>query len=613
MRISDFTTIDFETYYDKDYSLSKLQTDAYIKDDRFEIIGVGVKANKASEPEWITGSHLEIAEYLNAVIREQRLPVCCHHTHFDGFIITQRLGIKPVMWLDTLSMLRMHYPWWRRYGLAFAAEELGLGRKGHQVANYKGYTLQDFEPWELKDYGNYCKNDVALTHTMATLLLDKTPLLELALIDMTIRMFTEPRIAGDRARLIEYHKSEVRRKEELLEKANVDKSIIMSNNKFADALRELGVEPPVKQSRTTGKMTYAFAKTDKNFTALLDHENEDVQALVAARMGVKSTIAETRAMRLVEMAGRGRMPVYLQHWGAKTTGRLSGGDKMNWQNVPARGPAAEIRQCLVAPPGHVVVVGDSSNIELRVVMVASGQQDAVQKIRDGVDLYCDFAGKIYGRDITKEDETERFLGKVAMLSLQYGSGAETFREMVRVMSKGKITISLAEAQHIVSLYRYMHGKVETLWRYCGHDVLQFIQQRNVLQSVDVNGWALTNTTGFSLPGSPGVCYHNLKQGRDGWTYEAGGSEVKIYGGKVVENLCQHLARQIVMWQTARIHRRYPVALSVHDEAVCVVPEEQAEECAAYMHESLALAPVWCRGQIPLKGEVGIGDSYGEAK
>ena len=620
--IKDFATIDFETYYDGDFSLSKLQTDAYILDPRFEIIGVSAKAGRYSEPEWYSGTEQHVKEFLRDTIDWATTPVCAHHTHFDGFIATQRLGLKPLMWMDTLSMVRMLYPWWKRFGLAYVAEEFGVGQKGYQVVQYKGFHRADFTKAQLADYGGYCDNDVALTHMMAELMLERTPLLELVLIDMTVRMFTEPQLYGDTERLIKYHQSELDRKKKLLDDAGVDKKVLMSNNKLAQLLLEHSVEPPTKISPTTGKVTYAFAKTDKNFLELLGHPNEDVQVIVAARMGVKSTIAETRALRFVEASRRGALPVFLSHWGAKTTGRLSGGNKMNWQNLPARGDAKELRSCIVAPDGYKVVVGDSSNIELRLAMVMAGQTDAVEKIRyyDALgdeatsDLYCDFSTMLHGRVVTKaeEDKLERLLGKIAMLSLQYSSAYLTFMQMVRVMAG--ITLTEKESKRIVAMYRRTFDKLPDLWHYCGKRVLSSIHNHEKLVSVDVNGWFLTTEDGFAAPGHIGVVYKNLRKNREGdWVYDMTGKEVKIYGGKVVENLCQHAARHVVMWQTALVHRKYPVALSVHDEMACVVPEDKAEECKVFMEAALALAPKWCRDDLPLAGEVAIGDSYGEAK
>lgn len=609
-------TVDFETFYDSKtgYSLSVMPTDDYILDERFEIIGVSVKVN-AGVPMWMSGTLEQIANWLGT-FDWKNSAVLCHNTLFDGFILTQIFDIIPKQWMDTLGMGRSAFPWLTSHSLASIAEYMRLGKKGHEVISANGKRLADFTPGELAAYGAYCDNDVMLTYDIAMQLLPITNALEQYLIDMTIRMFTEPVFVGDVEAIRTMYHGEIARKEAVLQLANVDRETIMSNEKFANKLREFGVEPPMKMSKTTGKQTYAFAKTDKEFTALSEHPDTDVQALVAARLGVKTTIAETRALRFLNMSERGALPVYLNHWGAKTTGRLSGGNKTNWQNLSARGPSAGIRQAIMAPPGHMVVVGDSSNIELRVAMMVAGQEDVLDLIRTGADLYCEFASRVFGRKITKADKIERMLGKIAMLSLQYGAGAERFVEMARLeMAKAgvKSTVGLGEAQHIVGLYRETYNKIPALWRHCEKIILPAIYNQEYLIPVDVNGWVLTDVMGFAIPGSPGVVYHDLKRTQEGgWEYVMGRMNVNIYGGKVVENLCQYVARMIVMWQTARIHRRHKVALSVHDESVSVPPMHLVDDCVAYMEECLSLAPPWARG-IPLACEVAKGISYGDAK
>lgn len=615
--------LDFETYYDKDYSLSKLQTDAYVLDDRFEVIGVGVKEGDG-EAVWVTE---DVEGYLKSLCLEDAA-VCAFHAHFDGFILTQRYGIRPKLWLDALSMARFAYPFLPSFSLASVAKHMQLPEKGGYVTSAIGKRKRDFRPEELAAYGEYCKNDVDITYQIAKSLLPWMPKLELRLIDMTIRMFTEPSFVGDAELLEELYNNEVSRKESILKAAAVDKSIIMSNQKFAAELRMLGVEPPTKISPTTGKVTYAFAKTDKEFEELLQHEDPRVQALVAARLGVKSTIAETRALGFLQTARRaaktgphiegtytGAMPIYLNYWGAKVTGRYSGGNALNYQNIPARGPFAELRKAIRAPRGHKVVVADSSNIELRVAMVAAGEWEVVEKLASGIDLYCDFATKLYHRTITKEDKKERQLGKLAMLSLQYGAGWKKFKEMVRIQTGMKLTDG--EAEEIVNLYRSIYYNLVSLWRRCEDVVLPDIYSGGNLMPVDVNAWCLTTHDGFGVAGGRGVTYHNLRrESIDGvmtWVYDMGKQQVSIYSGKVVENLCQHLARQIVMWQTAEVNKLYSVALSVHDEVVVVVPERKVSDAVEYIKHCLSTAPDWCGGLIPLACEVGVGDSYGDAK
>ena len=473
---------------------------------------------------------------------------------------------------------------------------------------------------ERYEYASYCKHDTELTDALATMFLKRMPALELKLIDMTVRMFTEPVLVGDVAELQRLYEGEVVRKEALIVLADTEKDIIMSNDKFAGALSALGVTPPTKVSAKTKKVAWAFAKTDKTFTALLEHDNPNVQALVAARLGVKTTIAETRALMMWETAKRGPLPVYLNYWGAKVTGRYSGGNKSNYQNLSARGGSAGIRNAIMAPPGHKIVVGDSANIELRVVLAASGQTDMIDLVRQGKDLYCDFASKMFGRTITKADTAERDLGKMAVLGLGFGAGWPKFKESVRI--KNGMVLPDDRAEAIVQLYRRVHHKVVDFWEKCGERLIPEIANGCPnLMPVDVNSWCLCTGEGFGVGGGQGVVYHDLHQeqgvdmfGRPSldWVYTMGRDKAKIYSSKMVENFCQYVARMIVMWQTARYAERYKVALSVHDEIVSVVREDDVAAASLYMDECLSLAPPWCRGTILLGCEIGVGDSYGTA-
>ena len=613
----DTLTVDFETYYDKEYSLSKMQTDEYILDKRFEIIGVCVGVND-DDPQWFSGTFDETHDWLWAYFDWANSAVRCHNTLFDGFILTQRLGIRPKLWMDTLAQARMLKPHLPSHSLASMAKYFKLEDKGTEVTNALGVNRVMFTREGIRDYAEYCKHDTILCREIGKKMDPFTPILHTRLIDMTVRMFTEPMFVGDTAKMQELYDKEVRRKDDLLEQANTSHEAIMSNQMFADLLSQYGVSPPMKMSKTTGKQTLALAKSDKAFTDLLGHDDPQVQALVAARLGVKTTIAETRAAKFIDMSKRGPLPVYLNFWGAKTTGRYSGGNQVNWQNLPARGPNAGLREALLAPDGYSVLVGDSSNIELRTVMALAGQDDVLDKLRNGVDLYCDFASKLFGRKITKADKAERFLGKTAMLGLQYGAGGPRFKEMVRLAARTDPAIKeidLNEAYKIVELYREVHPKIQELWVRCHEVILPDIANGCSLTNVDVNGWFITQKDGFGRPGEPGIVYKDLQYDtkEKEWSYQMGRQRVRIYGPKVVENLSQHAAMLIVMWQTARINEKLPIKLSVHDEAVTIVKNELLTESREYMEECLSMAPKWCRNIIPVACETGVGKSYGDAK
>ena len=158
----------------------------------------------------------------------------------------------------------------------------------------------------------------------------------------------------------------------LLDECGADISDLMSNQKFAEVLRGLGVDPPMKISATTGKQALAMAKSDEGFKALAEHPDERVQTLVAARLGNKTTLEETRTERLIGIAGRGTIPVpsptTLAH-----TGRWGGSDKINFQNFP-HWENAEAEEGYSCPRGHVIIDCDSG-VEARVLAWFAGQDD----------------------------------------------------------------------------------------------------------------------------------------------------------------------------------------------------------------------------------------------
>lgn len=321
-------TVDFETYYDKEYSLSKLTTEEYVRDPRFEVIMVGLRWPDG-RTEVIDGTHLEIKHRFDE-IEWGRYAVLCHNTLFDGAILAWRFGVNPAAWLDTLSMGRAMFGS-RNNSLASLAKRYGLEDKGTTVQNMMGRRRATLSPAEFQQYAEYCLLDVELCHQLWQLMSTgwynpsegdnrgPFPLQELKLIDLHIRMFTEPMLRLNRDKLETHLQEVLAQKAALMERVTVDKTELMSNARFAVLLEGLGVEVPTKISPTTGKQTFAFAKTDPGMKALLEHESPEVQALAAARLGVKSTLEETRTQRFIDIAKRDpRFPVPLKYAYART-------------------------------------------------------------------------------------------------------------------------------------------------------------------------------------------------------------------------------------------------------------------------------------------------------
>jgi hypothetical protein len=314
-------TIDFETYYDRQYSLSKLTTEEYVRSDDFEVIGVGVKINDLPTV-WFSGTMHDIHDFLLECPWEDSIAVA-HNAMFDAAILYWHFGIKPVAWFDTLAAARAIDGIEVSGSLKACAERYGIGEKGTEVVAALGKRRVHFTKDELAQYGEYCKNDCDLTFILFLIYGEKVSEVEIKLIDLTVRMFSEPVLELDLPAL-ENHLQSVRdRKEELMLACEAEPEVLQSNPKFAELLRSLGVDPPMKTSPATGKQTYAFAKNDEEFKALLDHEDERVQAVVAARLGTKSTLEETRTERFIEIAKRGSLPVPLRYYAAHT-GRWGG-------------------------------------------------------------------------------------------------------------------------------------------------------------------------------------------------------------------------------------------------------------------------------------------------
>ena len=611
MAIADIVTIDFETYYDRDFSLSKMTTEAYVRDPRFEIIGVGVKINN-HPADWYSGS--SPGKFLKSLDYSKRA-ILCHNTAFDGAILSWLFGIKPRLWLDTLSMARALHNVTVGGSLAKLAAHYGLGVKGNEVVAAIEKRRSDFTAADLAQYGQYCINDVELTWKLFHKLKAGFPVSELLVIDQTLRMYTEPTIELD-VPLLEQHLVDVQtRKLRLMDEVEVTTQDLMSNDKFAAALQRLGVAPPRKTSTTTGKEAWAFSKTDKDFTDLLEHDDERVQALAAARLGVKSTLEETRTANLIGVAERGRLPIMLNYYGAHT-GRFSGGDKLNLQNLPSRGDTT-IRKALKAPDGYVLIACDSAQIEARMVAWVAGQDDLLAAFRAGQDVYAAFASEVYGRPITKADTVERFVGKVAVLSLGYGAGAEKFRDMLRI--QGQVTITPEEAERVVRIYRSKNFKVTQFWQKCGHALRDMTQGRSGFLH-DVLPY---DSSGITLPNTFKITYPALRAMPNGFEYINDARQYKklhtndepvykkVYGGLVTENIVQALAALAVREQMVKAaNAHYHVVLQVHDEIVIAVPEANALADQAALETIMATPPVWAP-DLPVACESGIAANYGD--
>jgi len=620
----DLITLDFETFYDTGFSLSGLTTEEYIRDERFQVIGVGIKKNEEAT-RWVTGTHQEIKEELDKIDWKSSA-LLCHNTQFDGGILSFVFNIVPSLYFDTLGMARAIHGVDAGGSLAALVERYNLGKKGTEVIDAKGKRREDFNAYDLEKYGSYCINDVELTLKLFKVLSDKFTENEIRLIDITLRMYTEPSLHLDDALLSERLDEIEKEKSEVLSalmnrlKCDTEEDVrkkLASNKQFAELLTELGVTVPLKISPTTGKETYALAKNDTGFIELTEHEDPFIQELCAVRLGTKSTIEESRIKRFLDIASRnkGKLPIPLKYYGAHT-GRWEGSDKVNFQNLPSRDKKKKaLKNAVVAPHGSVVINSDSSQIEARILVWLAGQDDIVEWYREGRDVYSEFASKVYGRTITKKDATERFVGKTCTLGLGYGTGWSKLQHTLKTQPPGANLDDL-ECQRLVKVYRQVNDKVIKLWEECDralNDMANWVEEKEPYY-LGHHKCLLVTKEGIKLPNGLYIHYPELakerEDSRDKFFYKSRKGKVSIWGGSVVENVVQALARIIVGEQMIAINEKYKPVLTVHDAIVCITSKQDIDNALEFIIGVMSTPPTWATG-LPIACEAKYGESYGD--
>jgi hypothetical protein len=597
--------LDMETYYDNEYSLRKMTPIEYVLDPRFEAIGCSFMFED-EEPFWIDGP--ELAHFLEGEDWSDTRFIS-HNAMFDMLILALRYNVHPAAYGCTLSMARN---WLRhqtgRVDLASCAKRYGM-EKGTAVHSMKGVSYAALTASQYDAYTEYCCQDTRLCHFLWTTFLDEGfPVGELEVIDWTIRMVVQPRLEVDMIRVAEHLAAVKAEKQQLLDAAGLeDRSSLMSDELLAGVLMQLGIEPPWKISPTTNEPIWAFAKSDQEFTDLLDHEDPKVQAVVAARLGHRSTIEETRAERFMAISHvTEAMPIPLRYSGAHTH-RFSGDWSLNMQNLPN---GSKLREAIRAPKGYVVVSVDASQIEARLNATLSGETWLVEAFKEGRDVYCEFADLIYMRKISKADKMERFVGKTGILSLGYGSSWPVFQNMCR--NKGGVIIADDEAARIVSLYRNMNPMIVDHWNEAKEVILMVAQGDDYMWgSLRIEREALV------LPNGNKLRYHDLRserwQGRKQWVYNQGPQIKRLYGAKVVENECQSLAFLHIAEVAMRVKQLTDGELlpchQIHDELLYCVPEKLGEQVKRLVVKEMSKSPAWLP-DAPLAAEGKIGATYG---
>lgn len=692
--------IDFETYYDKDYSLRKMSPVEYILDSRFEVIGASVRIDThelcgkwgdawdiprpniwQKKARWLSADKLKV--FLSRV-NWSDVALVSHNIGFDGAIIAWRYGYTPTQYIDTLGMARACITYETgRASLDATSKFLGLPDKGDDVIHAMGWRLADFERNQERflKYQAYCERDsdnCAAIYDMLAWRFNESGDAdaiggefhageELDLMDMVARMTITPQFVLD-THVVAEHLKRVQAEKARLMAMLVEKGIIgagkagqstlQSNDKMAALLRSLGVDPPTKLSFKTGKEAYAFSKTDQEFTDLLDDPDPLVQATVAARLGVKSTLEETRSERFLKIgyadwpwvsnsamlpaalslekpvAGTrlfpARMPFPLRYAGAHTL-RLSGDWSLNLQNL---GRKSELRRALSAMPGYVVVSADASQIEARVVAWLAKCWKLVQAFANKEDVYSTFASLVYGFIVNKRDHPgQRFVGKTAVLGLGFGMGPPKFSVTCRNQGRAQglsladCTVPLDLSQRTVTTYRTEYREVPQLWHLMENEVLPALANR---LRRDFGIFYTDVDQSIVLPNGMRLFYRNMRRemvpdifntgkARIQWVYEYGRETKYTFGGKMTENVVQALAKIVTMNAAVRIKRAtqgtnayHVLAGQIHDQLIYVVPTELAHDFRDYVVQEMSRPLDWFK-DLPLAAEGEVGPNLLEAK
>jgi len=649
--------IDFETRWSrKDYTLSKMTTEEYIRDQRFEAFGACISdITLGQPPRW--HRHAGLLEYFQGV-DWGRTAVLAHNAQFDVSILSWRYDARPAFIFDTLSMARALRGVEVGNSLARLAEDFGLPPKGRAVHSTDGLTWKEIQgtPVEV-ELAEYCAHDTVLCVEIFNRLLPGYPLKELKLIDLTLKMYTRPLLQLDKEMLAKAIDEEREQREGLLKKLGMVEATLASNQQFAEALKALGIQPPKKTSKTTGEETLALAKNDALFQALLNHENEDVALLCEARLKVKSTSERTRAQRFLDIAERGNLPVPLSYYGA-ATGRwtASKGSAINMQNLK-RG--SFLRRAIMAPEGHVIVAGDLSQIEPRVLAFFADNQNLMDIFRQGGDPYASFGAQMFGIPGMTQDThpVERQSAKSALLGAGYQLGWASFaaqlltgflgadpkrytkedaiklgvtgdavqkflswdenikkmEEIPHTCTEVDLAIHCLAAKAIIDKYRAASQPVVDFW-----NLMQELIEYSLYRGKEYTHMGVIfRKNEIILPSGMPVRYPDLRpstseRGRVTWSYADGKSRVNLYGGKVTNNVVQGTARCVMTDGMLRIARRYPIVGTVHDEVLVVVPEEEVEDAKTWILAQMVMDPPYLRG-IPLKVSGGAAVRYGDAK
>ena len=640
-------SLDFETFYGKGYGLKNKTYAEYIMDDRFraQMLGVGEDDGDISildAPDidtWATDIRTRRAS-------GERIGVIAQNTHFDAAILCWRYGVTFDFYFDAMLLSRLRFIN-RSAALKAHAERLWPNddsrRKGDELHKAEGIEDLHSVPGLYEGMSVYCAQDVALTrdivlHHWAT---GQVPAMEWQLMHLTLRSCVEPQVWINQALLDEVVADDQADKVNKVAAASaylvtlgrdpVSADVFASNEKYKNLLATFGARLPYKLDPETYEMKPALGKTDPEYVKF-QQENPELQPLFDARETVKSTIATSRAARLKDTANllplNGFIPFPLNYHKAHT-GRYSGGEKLNLQNLQ-RG--SKHRLCLTAKDGHVITVRDLSGIEMRMNLWFCEQDDLLELVGSGGDIYCKAAEGIYAHPVNKKEHPmERQVGKVATLGLGYQMSWKTFQATMAGGPMGMDPIFFPDSfcRQVKAAYDRDNPMIKQMWAFLGNVVIPAMCDPLCDMELGRHGCVKVRYQKLILPSGrelqyPGLHCHMLEHARGvdyEYRYDDGTRNrhnqvvwKRIYGGALLENIIQAIARDVIVHHLVQIEDTLCetdsgwVIGSVHDEILSSVPADRAQHAFDQMGTIMATPPRWCF-DLPLASEGGFDKVY----
>lgn len=597
--------VDFETYFDtkSKYDLKSMSMVEYINDPRFKVLGCGVQLDDG-EPFWISESKIKNF-FINTYWKETL--IVAHNIKFDGSILAWKYAINPLEWRDTKSMAMAVYgasvP---SFSLKALSEKLGFEPKGH--LNTDG--LSELSEAQESELASYCLTDVSICAKLYNELAPQIPESQWPIMDWTIRAFTEPKLVINLQTAKRVQRAIEERKEQILTNCGIDQKILSSNQQFAAYLKNKGYQLPMKKN-PKGELIPALALGDPEFIEMLHSSDPKLKMICEARREVKKTMEVKRAEKLQAVGEK--YPFDIIFSGATQTHRFSGGAGAggNPQNFPRE---SQLRSCIEAPEGSKLIVGDFKNIELRILAFLSREPKLIKATREGIDVYSEFASKIYKRTITEHDKKERQFGKAAILGLGYGMGAVKFAKTVKLQG---IEVSEKLAKETVYLYRDYYTYIPNFWKMCEVVIQMMANGQNGFfpgfSAIKVKKNALV------LPSGLEIRYPNLRREENEWIFDKFKSQITktdqihLYGGKLTENICQALAGEICKEAIQRlIDVGTPPNGQVHDELLLMCKKTVKNANELFLRQAMTKRLSWWP-ELVLDAEIGWGQNWLDAK